>query len=239
MYLSLYCKGSKRLCGVILWEGAGDRTQLQYFDLSLLWPSRCVFLVLLMLNRRPRGSLCWVICYIISATSQVPKLHRVPEDPLVRGVAFPTTSRLQLAWNSNSTQLSVELNCQLHLDSNSTEFYNSSRPLDLWNRMFDRHQAEITVMQFTGHSLPVHQSMSVPWEFFSSSYFISQFPPTRFPLLTAIGMCHFLPMHHLEWHFGPGQKVKTQHYIISKIIQFDIKYEVWSKCTMILFILKN
>ena len=40
-----------------------------------------------------------------------------------------------------------------------------NRLLDLWNGMFDRHQAEITVMQFTGHSLPVHQSMSVPWEF--------------------------------------------------------------------------
>ena len=26
IYLSLYCKGSKRLCGVLLWEGAGDRT---------------------------------------------------------------------------------------------------------------------------------------------------------------------------------------------------------------------
>ena len=37
------------------------------------------------------------------------------------------------------------------------------RPLDLWNGMIDRHQAEITVMQFTGHSLPVHQSMSVSW----------------------------------------------------------------------------
>ena len=31
--------------------------------------------------------------------------------------------------------------------------------------MFNRHQAEITVMQFRGHSLPVHQSMSVPWYF--------------------------------------------------------------------------
>ena len=30
------------------------------------------------------------------------------------------------------------------------------RPLDLWNRMFNRHQAEITVMQFRGYSLPVH-----------------------------------------------------------------------------------
>ena len=80
------------------------------------------------------------------------------------------------------------------------------RPLDLWNRMFDRHQAEITVMQFTGHSLPVHQSMSVPWEFFSSSHFISQFPPTWFPLLTAIGMCHFLPVHQLGMAFWARSK---------------------------------
>ena len=28
----------------------------------------------------------------------------------------------------------------------------------------------------------------------------------RFP---ATGMCHLLPVHHLEWHFWPGQKVKT------------------------------
>ena len=37
------------------------------------------------------------------------------------------------------------------------------RLLDLWNGMIDRHPAEITVMQFTGHSLPVHQSMRVSW----------------------------------------------------------------------------
>ena len=82
------------------------------------------------------------------------------------------------------------------------------RPLDLLNRMFNRHQAEITVMQFTGHSLPVQQSMSVPWEFFSSSHFISQFPPTRFPLITAIRMCHLLPVHHLGMAFLLGPKVK-------------------------------
>ena len=44
--------------------------------------------------------------------------------------------------------------------------------------------------------------------FFTSSHFISQFPPLRFPLITAIRMCHFLPVHHLGWHFWPGQKVK-------------------------------
>ena len=45
--------------------------------------------------------------------------------------------------------------------------------------------------------------------FFSSSHFISQFPPTRFPLITAIRMCHFFLVHHSEWHFWPGQQVKT------------------------------
>ena len=39
--------------------------------------------------------------------------------------------------------------------------------------MFDRHQAEITVMQFTGHSLPVHQSMTVPWDL-TLSHIVSQ-----------------------------------------------------------------
>ena len=50
---------------------------------------------------------------------------------------------------------------------------------------------------------------SVMGYFFTSSQFISQFPPMRFPLITAIRMCQFLPVHHLEWHFWPGQKVKT------------------------------
>ena len=36
-------------------------------------------------------------------------------------------------------------------------------PLDLWNGMIDLHPAEITVMQFIGHSLLVRQSMSVSW----------------------------------------------------------------------------
>ena len=44
--------------------------------------------------------------------------------------------------------------------------------------------------------------------FFTLSYFISQFLPTRFPLITAIRMCHFLPVHHLEWHFWPGRRSK-------------------------------
>ena len=57
------------------------------------------------------------------------------------------------------------------LVSKLTDFLSSlsylivHRPLNLWNGMFHRHQAEITVMLFSGHSLPVHQSMTVPRDF--------------------------------------------------------------------------
>ena len=40
----------------------------------------------------------------------------------------------------------------------------------LWNGMFDRHRAEITVMQFTGHSLPVHHFVTAPWDFYLVPY---------------------------------------------------------------------
>ena len=118
-------------------------------------------------------------------------------------------SLAHLVYNSvrSSTQLAWLLSWQSYIIV--------QRPLDLWNRMFNRHQTEITVMQFRGHSLLVRQSMSVPWAFFSSSHFISQFPPTRFPFITAIRMCHFLPVHHFEWNFVPGQRPKYNTSICS------------------------
>ena len=168
----------------------------------------CLSRSLGLLNRRPGGSLCCVMAFVIASYQNLLRTsaHQGPR-PLRPGVAFPTTSRLH--WNSDSlagTQLpTAPADCQLSQLPSWLRYIIiqrlHDRPLNLWNRMFNRHQAEITVMQFTGHSLPVHQSMSVPWEFFTSSHFISQFPPTRFPLLTAIRMYHFLPVHHLEWHF--------------------------------------
>ena len=47
--------------------------------------------------------------------------------------------------------------------------------------------------------------------FFTSSHFVSQFPPTRFPLITAIRMCHFLPVHQLGMAFLAWSKVKIQY----------------------------
>ena len=85
-----------------------------------------------------------------------------------------------------------------------------NRPLNLWNGVFNRHQAEITVMQFRGHCLPLHQSMSVSWAF-TLSHFISQIRIRDFFRLLAIGMCHFLPVHHFRMACLAGSKVKIQH----------------------------
>ena len=75
--------------------------------------------------------------------------------------------------------------------------------------MFDRRQAEITVMQFTGHSIPVHQSMSVSWAF-TLSHFVSQIRLRDFFRLLVIGMCHFLPVHPFEMACLAGSKVIIQ-----------------------------
>ena len=63
-----------------------------------LWPSRCVFLVLLMVNRRSRGhSAGWWLSsrHLISIFSG-PQLIRA-QRPLRPDVAFPTTFLLQLS----------------------------------------------------------------------------------------------------------------------------------------------
>ena len=88
-----------------------------------------------------------------------------------------------------------------------------NRPLNLWNGMFNRHQAEITAMQFRGHSLPVHQSMSVSWAF-TLSHFVSQIRLRDFFRLLAIGMCHFLPVHHFEMACLAGPKVNIKHFSV-------------------------
>ena len=128
-----------------------------------------------------------------------PQFNQGSRGPLRPGVAFPTTSRL-------SSPTLLQLPWLLSWLSYIIVQHPLDRPLDLWNRMLDRHQAEITVMQFRGHSLPVRQSLNVSWGFFSSSLFISQFLPTRFPLITDTRMCHFLPVHSLGIAFLAGSK---------------------------------
>ena len=206
MYLSFYCKGSKRLFKVCVWEGAGDRTETAIFWPHSYGPQRCGFLILLMLNQRPWGPLCWVMAFFTASYQQL------LWTPTPSGAPSP----FDLVWLSlphivnNSVRSLTGTVWLLSWLSYIIVLRPLSRLLDFWNRMLDRHQVEITVMQFTGHSLPVHQSMSYHGNFFTSSHFVSQFPPTEFPLITAIRMSHFLPVHHLGMAFLAGSKAKIQ-----------------------------
>ena len=194
----------KGFCGVLLWEGAGDRTETAIF-----WPhsyghQRWVFLILLMLNQRPRGQLCWVMAFFTASYQQLLWISNSigRPDPLLPGVAFPTTFYLLTPstsnWNSDFLSWLSYIIVQRPLN----------RLLDLWNGVWSSSSGN--------NCHAVHRSLSSGESvyectmgiFFSSSHFISQFPPTQFPLITATRMCHFLPVHHLEWHFWPGRRSK-------------------------------
>ena len=145
----------------------------------------------------------------------------VPEGPL--GRVWLSLPHLISSWLGTPTQLNWP---ELNSTGTGTQLAQLSYiiircPLDLWNRMFNRHQAEITVMQFRGHSLPVHQSMSVPWEFFLAHPISSaNFRPHDFLFLTAIRMCHLLPVHHLGMAFLAGSK--SQNITIGLQIKNDL-----------------
>ena len=99
----------------------------------LLWPSRCVFSCSLRCSTRGLG---------------VHSIGGFREPPRSGGPSLPhvVSNSLDFYWQLlwHPTQLNYIIQ-RPH-----------DRPLDLWNRMFNRHQAEITVMQFRGYSLPVH-----------------------------------------------------------------------------------
>ena len=165
----------KGLLKVCMWEGAGDRTETEIFWPLLLWPST------LCLSRSPDaqpealGPLCWVMAFFTASYQQLlwsPNSIGVPEGPFGR-VWF---------YLPHLVYLRLQLDCNYLLSWPSYIIVQRplDRPLDLWNRMFNRHQAEITVMQFRGHSLPVRQSMRVAWDFLACPILLANFRPRDF-----------------------------------------------------------
>ena len=145
-------------------------------------------------------------------------------------LAFLTISRLPPQFYAPVSTSSLN-----PTDRNSTQFVGLILPSNshvvIWTRLHNSFRYLATGMchfrflwngpvwsSSSGNNChPVQRSLSsgasvyesIMGSFFTSSHFISQFPPTRFPLITAIRMCHFLPVHYLKWHFWPGQQVKT------------------------------
>ena len=97
--------------------------KLQYSDPPLLWPSTlCLSRSPGLPNRRPRGSLCWIMASFTASYQQLlwsPNSIGVPEGPLGRvwlSLSHLVYNSVRSPWNSNSTVLTSVLN----------ELYNSS-----------------------------------------------------------------------------------------------------------------
>ena len=97
IYLSLYCKGSKRVTQGLRVRGCWRPNRTEIFWPPLLWPSKLCFSRSPDVQPEALGSTLlgagFLYC-IVSATSLVPKLHRGSRGPPRPGVAFPTTTRL-------------------------------------------------------------------------------------------------------------------------------------------------
>ena len=157
-----------------MWEGVGDRTELQYIDPHSYGHQRCVFLVLLMLNWRPGGSaFCWVL-------------------------AFSTTSCLQLLVSKTTDFLSSPSYIIAQSPTQSLEWH-------VWSSSSGNNCHAVHRSLSSGAS--VYDCTMV---FYLVPYCQSS-PPTRFLFITAIGMCHFLPVHHFGMACLAGSKVNIQH----------------------------
>ena len=158
IHLSLYCKGSKGLLKGLHVRGCW-RPNINF----IFWPhcyDRHVVSLLFSwcwgpLHRgfpRTASVGCGLPYHISSLTlweSAGNCIGGFPSAPSV-GCGLPyhiwsllSGIRLATAWDPNSAEL----------NNNSTP---TRSPTGSLNRIFNRHQAEITVMQFRGYSLPVH-----------------------------------------------------------------------------------
>ena len=85
--LTLFVRVRKGCVGFYCeWELETEQ-KLQYFDLHSYGRQRCVFIVLLMLNQRPWGPLCWVLAFFTASYQDLlwsPNSIGVPEGPFGR-----------------------------------------------------------------------------------------------------------------------------------------------------------
>ena len=157
----------------------------------------------------------WSVTLCLSRAPLDPSSIRAPESPF--GRVWLSLPHLVSNWHSNSTVFLFNSSALYYLQT-PTRWYGHastlpqflpisgdrdvSLPLSLeWPVWSSSSGNNCHAVQRFSCGASVYES--IMGFFFATSHFISQFPPTRFPLITAIRM------HHLEWHFWPGQKVKT------------------------------
>ena len=180
--------------------------KLQYFDPHSYGRQRCVFLVLqgCSTGRPEAHSAGW------SATSYQQFLCTPTQSGAPSPFSLVWLSLPYLVYNSIRSLTGTNLTPLL------TELYNSSTPTQSPTRSLKLH---VWLSSSGNNCHAVHRSLSYGASvyeytmgiFFTSSHFVSQFPPTRFPLITAI------LFHHLGMAFLAGSKAKIQQVVAPKV----------------------
>ena len=198
-----------------MWEGVGDRTELQYIDPPTLM---AISVVSFSFSRAcstggPEALFAGWWPFFTASYQQLLWTPNRPEGPFsLAWVSLP------LLISNLSPTLTVWI---LFL----TELYNSSTPSQSPTWSLEWH---VWSSSSRNNCHAVHRSLSSGASVYectmgilAMSHFVSQFPLTRFPLITAIGMCHFLPLHHFEWHFWPGRRSKIQQNVYTNIFTWS------------------
>ena len=124
-------------------------------------------------------------------------LNRGSRGPPLLGAVLSTASYFQLTRTSCAPSYIIVLR---PLNLLPTEYATSAV---FGMACFDHHRAEITVMQFTGHPLPVHQFVTVQWDFNPAPY-CQPSSPTQSLRITGQRNMQLPPS--LEWHVFPGRR---------------------------------
>ena len=206
MYLSLYCKGSKKVTQGFTVRGSWRPNRTAIYWPPLLWSSTlCLSRSPGLLNRRPRAHSAGFLYYILSATSLDPYSIGGPEGPFgLVWLSLPHLVSTPTVWLFVLTEL--------YINSTSTQSPTQSLEWHVWSSSSGNNCHAVQRSLSSGVS--VYECIM---GFFTSSHFVSQFPPTRFPLITAIGMCHFLPVHHLGMASLPGRRSKYNTRLMSLV----------------------
>ena len=109
-----------------MWEGAGDQTETAIFSPPLLWLSTlCLSRSPGLLNRRPRGSLCWVMTFFTASYQHL---------------LWTPTHQGPKAWCGFPYHISsITPTPTLTATSVLTELYNSPTPIQSPTRSLESH----------------------------------------------------------------------------------------------------
>ena len=132
--------------------------------------------------------------HILSPTHLISDSLGGPEGPFCWVVAFPTTPCLQLTdFLSSLSYIIVQSPTQ------SLEWH-------VWSSS-SRNNCHAVQRSLSSSASVYECTMG-----FYLVPFFQPSPPTQFLLITAIGMCHFLPVHHFGMACLAWSKVNIQHY---------------------------